>query len=208
MIRFVPPLLLAVVLGGCFGSVPPVPRDHYYRILVPPPAAEAGAPGLPGVVSVPAFEASGLLRERPLVLSRGEPALELQQHDYHHWTDPPPRMLQDQMVSYLRRAGLAGSVVTPSARIRPDYEVVGRIKRLERLLGGRANRVSAELELALVGVDDGRQIVMKSYVAERSTPEGSVAGSIAALNQAVAEIFDRFLADARSTTLAERSLPR
>ena len=75
---------------------------------------------LPGVVSVQPLDADGLLRERPLVFgAKGRPH-EMQQHDYHYWTAPPPRMLQGQMVSFLRRSGLAESVVTPDMRIRPD----------------------------------------------------------------------------------------
>ena len=31
-------LVLALAgLTGCLGSAPPVPRDHYYRVLVAPP---------------------------------------------------------------------------------------------------------------------------------------------------------------------------
>lgn len=198
-------LLSTLLLGGCLGAAPPVPRDHFYRILVPGPAAEETR--LPGVVSVPPLEADGLLRERPLVFSASGRAHEMQQHDYHHWTDPPNRMLQRQLVGYLRQSGLAESVVTPDLRARPDYEVVGRIKRLERLLGGGPPRVHAELELALVRLADGRMLVIDSYAVERSSAGDGVGAAVVALNQAVAEIFDRFLADTRQTTLAIRPAP-
>ncbi len=74
-------------LTGCLGSAPPVPRDHYYRVLVAPPtqgdaprsasgqsasrqsASRQGATGImfPGVLSVAPLDADGLLRERPLL---------------------------------------------------------------------------------------------------------------------------------------------
>jgi len=196
--------LVAALLGGCFGAAPPVPRDHYYRILVPPPKAEAVGEDLLGVVSIPPFEASGLLRERPLLFSAGEQSLEIQQHDYHYWTDPPPQMLQAQLASYLRQVGLADTVVTPAMRIRPDFEVAGRIKRLERLLDGHSARVAAELDLALIDLTGRRLTVMKTYAVERNCPDDSINGAIIALNQAVTQIFDQFLADARRTTLAGR----
>jgi ABC-type uncharacterized transport system auxiliary subunit len=207
MTRILLAIFLAVALGGCLGSAPPVPRDHYYRVLVAPPPDAAGRQ-LPGVVSVPPLEADGLLRERPLVFSaKGRPH-EMQQHDYHFWTDPPPRMLQGQLVDYLRRSGIARSVVTPDLRIRPDFEVLGRIKRLERQLSGGAPQVSVELELGLIELAEDRLLVLDSYALDLPAEDGSVESSIAAVNQAVVEIFGRFLADARRTAVALGSAPR
>jgi ABC-type uncharacterized transport system auxiliary subunit len=206
MRRALPLLLCGALLAGCFGAPPPLPRDHYYRILVPRPAGDGPGPRLAGTVSVPPLGADGLLRERPLLFSAGGRAHEMQQHDYHHWTDPPTRMLQAQLVSYLRLGGLADSVITPNLPVRPDFEVIGRIKRFERLLGDGPPRVHAELELAVVRLADNRMLVFDTYAVERSSG-GGVAASIVALNQAVAEIFGRFLADARRTALALRPDP-
>ena len=111
---FLPALVLALspLLAGCLGSAPPVPRDHYYRIVVAAPAA-AKRNLLPGVLVVEPLQADGLLRERPLLYSLSGKPHEVQQHDYHYWADAPPRMLQDQMVAYLRRSAIAQSVVSP-----------------------------------------------------------------------------------------------
>ena len=200
-------ILVAAMLGGCLGTAPPVPRDHFYRIQVTSSPGEAER-YLPGVVLVQSLDADGLLRERPLVFgAKGRPH-EMQQHDYHYWTDPPARMLQVQLVDYLRRSGVARSVVTPDLRISPDYEVRGRIKRLERLLGGGAPQVSVELELGLIGRAQNRLLVLDSYAVELPAEDSSIASSISAVNQAVAEIFGRFLADARRTAVAVRTGPR
>ncbi len=216
MMRLALTALVLAGLTGCLGSAPPVPRDHYYRVLVAPPghaaanqtAAAQGAairgetdrgPGglvFPGVLSVAPLDAEGLLRERPLLYSMTGGAHELQQHDYHYWMDPPPRMLQLQLVDYLRASGLAQSVITPEFRIRPDYEVTGRIKRLERLLGGGPPRVVAELELALVETGRNRLLVVESYAAEAASDDDGVESSVLALNRVLADIFERFLADA------------
>ena len=208
-------------LTGCLGSAPPIPRDHYYRVMVAPPsrsaasqtasiegAAGLGQPGLgrpdsgaaivayPGVLSVAQLAADGLLRERPLLYSTTGSATEMQQHDYHYWMDPPTRMLQLQLVDYLRASGLARSVVTPDLRIKADYEVNGRIKRLERLLGGGPARVVVELELSLVARPDNELIVIGTYSAEAIAGDDGVESSVLALNQALGQIFERFLADA------------
>jgi hypothetical protein len=100
------------------------------------PDEAPGNPGgahLEGVLLVRAFDASGLLRERPLLYSASGSSTELQQHDYQYWTDTPPRMLQDQLVAYLRRSGIADSVVTPDLRTAADFEVIGKVERLELL---------------------------------------------------------------------------
>jgi ABC-type uncharacterized transport system auxiliary subunit len=207
MTRLVLAILVAAALSGCLGSAPPVPRDHFYRIRVatPPGAVKRH---LPGVVSVRPLEADGLLRERPLVFgAKGRPH-EMQQHDYHYWTDPPPRMLQGQLVDYLRHSGVARTVVTPDLRIRPDFEVLGRIKRLERLLGGGAPLVSVELELGLIGRAEDRLLVLDSYAVDVPAEDTSIESSVTALNLAVAEIFGRFLADARRSSVAIGSVSR
>jgi ABC-type uncharacterized transport system auxiliary subunit len=207
MTRLALAIVVAATLGGCLGTAPPVPRDHFYRIQVTTPPG-AGERYLPGVVSVQPLDADGLLRERPLVFgAKGRPH-EMQQHDYHYWTDPPARMLQGQLVDYLRRSGVAQAVVTPELRISSDFEVLGRIKRLERLLGGGAPQVSVELELGLIGRAQNRLLVLDSYAVELPAEDTSIKSSITAVNQAVAEIFDRFLADARRTAVALEAGPR
>lgn len=203
MTRLILPVLMLLSLGGCLGSTAPIPRDHYYRILVPMPTATLEAPSLPGIVSVPPFEADGLLRERPLLFSPDGRPHELQQYVYHYWTDPPPRMLQDQLAGYLRQSRLAREVVTPNLRVRPNFEVVGRLKRLERMLGKASPQVSVELELALIGLSEDRILVIRSYAAARDARDDSVQASVVAFNQAVTEVFGRFLADIRRTSLAD-----
>ena len=197
------PLLLlafAVALGGCLGEAPPVPRDHFYRLLVAMPDEAPSNPGgahLDGVLLVRAFDASGLLRERPLLYSASGASTELQQHDYHYWTDTPPRMLQDQLVAYLRDSDIADSVVTPDLRAAADFEVIGKVKRLERLLDENPADVVVELELALLRTADDELVVVDSYAVEARSAENSIEASVAALNQAVTDIFGRFLADLR-----------
>lgn len=187
----------APLLAGCLGSAPPVPHDHYYRLLVPTPQQSAGEAPLPGILTVELLQADGLLRERPLLYSESGESYELQQHNYHYWNDAPPRMLQDQMVTYLRRSGVSRQVVTPDMRIRADYQVSGKVRRLERLLGGGPPRVFVEIELALLRLSDDRVLVVETFSAEEPAEDESVEASIIALNRATAEVFDRFLAQVR-----------
>lgn len=186
-------LALTAVLAGCLGSAPPVPRDHYYRIVVPAPAPTAKRDFLPGVLVVEPLQANGLLRERPLLYSLSGKPHEVQQHDYHYWADAPPRMLQEQMVAYLRRSAIAQSVVTPEMRVNADFRLSGKAKRLERLIGGGPPRVFVELELALVRLSDDSLLALESYSEEVTATDNDVKSAVLALNQATARIFHRFV---------------
>jgi len=198
-------LLIAPLLAGCLGSAPPVPRDHYYRLLVAMPA-ESTETLLPGVMIVELLQADGLLRERPLLYSTTGGAYELQQHNYHYWNDVPARMLQDQMVSYLRHSGAAALVVTPDTRVRADYRVSGKAKRFERLVGDGAPKVAVEIELTLQRLSDDALLVVDTYSAEEAAGDDSVGASIEALNAATARVFDAFLSDVRAASTRSASL--
>jgi len=230
------PILLALAgltgLTACLGSAPPFPRDHYYRVMVTPPkgaiasqtASIENAPNLsqvilgqpgssadildfPGVLVVAQLEAEGLLRERPLLYSATGSPYEMQQHDYHYWMDPPTRMLQLELVDYLRASGLVQSVVTPEMRIKADFEVNGRIKRLERLLGGGPTRVVVELELSMVSRATNELIVVGNYIAEANAADDGIESSVLALNRVLGQIFERFLADATWSHTAYLAAP-
>ncbi len=195
-------ILLLAPLSGCLGAAPPLPRDHFYRVSVRAPLGATAY--FPGTISVAPIEAEGLLRERPLLYSNSG-AHEVQQHDYHYWSEAPPRMLQAQLVDYLRSSGAAASVITPDLRLPADYEVTGRIRRLERLLQGDTTRVVAELELAMT-VNNGQDlIVVQSYGAEIAAENDSVEASVQALDSALSDIFARFVADADTRSRAQRA---
>ena len=181
------------LLSGCLGSAPPVPQDHYYRLMVPGPARALAKPVFPGVMSVELLQADGLLRERPLLYSRRGAPHELQQYNYRYWTDAPPRMLQVQLVEYLRRSGLADEVVTPDMRVRADYQISGNAKRLEWSLDGDAARVTVEIELALIRLSDNKLILVDNFTAHEAASDEAIEGSVVALNRATGRVLDRFL---------------
>jgi len=196
MTRYLLPFLMMPLLAGCFGSAPPVPRDHYYRLLVSGQADMTAGSRLAGVVRVEPLQADGLLRERPLLYSGSGASYEVQQHNYHYWTDAPPQMLQDQLVTYLRQKEIARSVVTPDMRVRADYQISGKVKRLERLLGGGPPRVFVELELALVRLSDNALLLVDNFAEQEPEAGNDVGSAVVALNKATGRVFDRFLARA------------
>ncbi len=199
-----PALALAIValsLAGCQSSATPVPVDRFYRISIAAPVPIA-APQLPGTVLVARLDADGLMRERPVVYSADADGNALTQHEYDFWIEPPTRLLQAELVRYLRAAGVAQSIVTPELRVTSEFEVIGSIRRFERLIGRSAPRVAVSLELALVDRSGDQPRVVQTYAAEIACADDTVDGSVTAFNQAISAIFAEFLRDIRTSGAA------
>ncbi len=194
-IHFMALVLLAplFVVAGC--AQPKLPQENYYRLAVADPAG--GEKVLNGSLVVEPFIGNGLTSERSLLYSTSNAPLKVQQYHYHYWIDPPPRMIQDQVVSYLRSGGTAAKVVTPEMRLLPDYALTGRIKRLERIVNGAQFKAVVELEIGLSDTRDSSLVLLETYVAEE--PAGKdMASTVEAFNRGVAKILERFVADLRA----------
>ena len=108
-------LAIAAVFGlsGCMGSSKGVPPNNYYRLSVDAPANQTEQPSLPGVLSISALEGDGLVSARALLFTDQDKSHAVRQHNYHFWADSPTRLLQTELVTYMRQRGVAISVVTP-----------------------------------------------------------------------------------------------
>jgi ABC-type uncharacterized transport system auxiliary subunit len=193
------PLLACALLGmlGCASG--PAPRDHYYRLEVEPPQSARKPPILDGTLEVGRFRADALTGERQILYRETEDATEVQRHPYHRWGDPPPNMLQVQMTSYLRAANAADRVVMPEVRVRPDFLLVGRIIRLERVLEGSAPRVVVVLELSITRAARGEIVVHETYRERRTATGTGTDEAVRAFDAAISAIFERFVAEIPDT---------
>jgi ABC-type uncharacterized transport system auxiliary subunit len=115
----------------------------------------------------------------------------LEQRNYAYWTDAPPQMLRDQLVTYLRQTGIADNVSPSELRLDTDYTVQGTIRRLEQLVGSKTGAVIS-LELAVIQKADDRLILSKVYTAEKPTSGENIDNAVAALNDGLDEIFAAF----------------
>ena len=195
LVRSVRPLVLLAMLAalaGCFGAAPPVPKEQYFRLIAAEPAGQASRQISGGIEIVP-FAGEGVMSERPLLFS-ADGGRKLEQRNYAYWTDAPPQMLRDQLIAYLRQAGVADRVVPSELRIESAYAVRGTIKRLEQLTGSDAGAVIS-LELAVIENSSDRLILSKVYTAEKPTAGQSIDDAVAALNDGLDEIFAAFASD-------------
>jgi ABC-type uncharacterized transport system auxiliary subunit len=186
------PALAALLLGACLGA-DPAPSDHYYRLLVPPPAPLAEAPALDGTLAVEPPTAEGLLSGRPILYVRADEPLAIHPYSYHHWSESPARLVQGALVEYLRGANLARSVTTPRMRLRPEWVLSSRILRMERVLGN-SSHVFLELEFSLRAEPTDKLVWNGVYRSEVESG-GDVADAVAAMNRALVEILERLARD-------------
>lgn len=184
----------ALVLSAC-SMMEPVPQDHFYRLTTTAPAKAANT--VSGGIEVERFSADGVTGSRNVTHTSDANRAELAEFHYHYWAEPPAILVQSALVSYLRESNTAAQVTTPDMRANAAYRVAGRIKAFELVRGGN-DRAVVVLEMSLMRTKDRKILVLDDYRAE-VPGTGDVAAGIKAANQAVGDIFARFLKDAEKS---------
>lgn len=137
-----------LVLTGCFGGNAQVPQDHFYRLPEVKKTKPLGAPVTKGVVGVKALRSDGLHRERTMLYIEHDQPLEIHRYHYHHWTNTPARLIQENMLDYLGKIGFASDVIRYRPGMKVDAVLKGRLLRFERLLNASGIQVIVSIELS------------------------------------------------------------
>jgi ABC-type uncharacterized transport system auxiliary subunit len=184
---------LVVGLAGCM-SAPPIPDESFYRL--PTPEVSPGRP-VNAVVAVDEFRSDGLHGERALVYSTDSKHIALRQYRYDFWADPPPRLLRDYLVAYLRKADVARVVNRYDPSAPADYVVSGKIWRFEQLIDGDRSEVAVRLEIQVDRNGSGRPLLLREYRAVASAATPAPKDAAAGFEQALSQVASRFVADLR-----------
>jgi ABC-type uncharacterized transport system auxiliary subunit len=185
-------LWLASVLGCA--SQAPVSDDNFYRLQLDTAPAAASSM-LPATVAVARLQSSGVNNARALVYHDVAQPLQLRQYHYHYWIDTPPRLLQEELVSYLRRAGFAERVLSAAPGVRADYLISGKIRQFEESRSPKGSAVTVALELELLRRRDRKILMVKDYT-QREAVNGTSMHDVAhAYTNSVARIFRSFADD-------------
>ena len=183
--------VLSLTLWSCASG--PAPVDHYYQI-------DAGVPDAPlankleGSLQVDRLRTDALMGERQLLYKKTADASEIRQHPYQRWSDPPAILLQTELIAFLSAATAADTVMSATARVKPDYVVSGRILNFERVLEPNVRAV-VEIQLAVTRTAGEEILVNHSYREERAAENSTIAASAVAFSEAVHAIFEQFLSD-------------
>lgn len=187
----------ALLLAAC-GSVAAPPGDAFYRLDVtqpPQPPIPRRIQPDPRSIEVLRFAAQGVLADRAVAHTTDGQSLE--QYAYHFWVEPPPLLLQRQVVEYLRAANAYARVVTPDLRVGADLSVRGRLLRFEHLRPENTQAaVAVSLELSILDslTDDVR--LLATYAETQPAEDASIPAAVRAMTGAVRRILDRFVRDA------------
>ncbi len=195
-------ILAIVVLAAC-AKAPPVPPDTFYRLPEPVTGKVTLPPLSRGILLVRPLLSDGLRSERPILFSDDPAGLTLRQHHYYFWVDTPQRLVQRQLIAYLR-AGHAAPMVVGETDIAADLVVSGRIIRFEYSRGGDHDTAHLELELRVDKAGDERPLLLRDYRADVPVEDGGMDTLVQGFNEGLEQIFTRFTRDVRARVQVRR----
>ncbi len=184
-------VILLLILTSC-SSAPPVPTDRFYRLSAP--QGENQSLATEHIIYVGPIIAEGLYNERALLYTGESGATELQQYHYHFWITSPPRLLQDQLISFLRASNTASMIIDEPGS-GEKISIFGKLKSFERINIGEESSVSVILELKVQ--EKGKQVpvLLKEYSVTERLDGKSVPQTVAAFDRAVMEMYSDFISD-------------
>jgi hypothetical protein len=170
--------VLAAALAGC-AIVRPTPEMHYYTLSVP----GAPAAGLPAPIVVGTVTAEEPYATRRLAHRTSPWALDY--WVYHRWAADPRRLVAAAARDYLAQA--------PTTRDAPPIVLTGRLRRLEAFETAAGRQGALALELR--AVQDGRELLVRSYAETEPADPPDPEAVAAALSRGLGRILDRVLRD-------------
>ena len=134
-------LLAAVGLSAC-GSGHPI---KYYTLELSPAPRPSGNP-YPVTLLIGRIRAPEILQDGPIAYRSG--TNEIGVYDYHHWMEPPERMVRLALIRQLRASGKYESVAELGSSVEGGFVLTGRLDDLEEVDSGSiAALVTMEFEL-------------------------------------------------------------
>jgi ABC-type uncharacterized transport system auxiliary subunit len=193
-------LIVTIVLFGC-AQPQPAPKDNYYRFGFEQSQlqiSQSTEPKLNGIVEIDRFSADGLVAGRSIVYSESNKPNQLMEYNYHFWTEPPTILLRDQLITHLRAAGIAKTVVTAEMRVAPDFVISGKIKRFEQVRDASPHFI-LEMELGLRHGGTDTLIHWGTYRKKVAAEGATVANGVKAAKIALSEVYAEYIRDLKNS---------
>ena len=193
--------LLLFLVAGC-GTRTLVPEDRFYQLEPVPSPVSLARPVFPHGLDVETVGADPLRSGRAVLYRHTRRPLEIRRYHYEFWVDQPPRMVHRALLHYLRASGVADPVREGGRRGRADYALKAKLKRFDRLVGAGAPKVEVELEATVYANGSGQALWTSSYLQRQDSNGGDMHATAAAMQTALANIFQSMLEDLGSIDLA------
>jgi ABC-type uncharacterized transport system auxiliary subunit len=126
------------------------------------------------------FRAPTLYRDTRIVYRTG--ANELGLYEDHRWVEPPPEMVAEMMLQYLRRSGRYKSVQNIASNAQGDYIVRGRIERFEQVEGDPLT-TRVWLHLSLYDPKSGATVWAQNYQSDEAAAGKDLDSVVSALDK-------------------------
>lgn len=192
-----PAILLVVaatmIQAGCLSG--PAPPDRFYRLEIPDPDTPLQTPRLRGRLLVDSIRGDAMTLERAMIYRDANDPSQVKRRRYDYWADPPPVMVQRELVEFLRSANAAEGVVTPEMRFDASFRLGGRLHRFELLLGRGSPRAAIELEFTLSRAGEREPLLLETYREQEEAAGSGVGESVQAFSRALHRILERLLLD-------------
>jgi len=172
------------LLAGCMSAPAPIPQDNFYRFAPLNALESLSAPSLRGSLFVELPRAAGLRRSRALLYSDDPERLRLRQYHYHHWEEPPARLLQRRLVEALGGAGIADSVAI-DRRFNSDYLLRTELLRFDRLLAPESATALVEIQFRIAAGRRDEWLFERNYSQEVPADSLEMNDTIDAFSEAV-----------------------
>ena len=186
-------LAILFALAGCAGPAA-VPEDSYYRLAQPAPATTLESPLLQGGVALAVVDTPALYQDRAIVYRTAGTPLQLRRHHYHYWSDAPARLLQQYLVEYFARAGLADRVRAEDYDSESRYRLRVRLLRFDRIEAPGEGGVEVALAFDLHDSMTGEQLLSARLDQQRAHPDaGSMHASVQQFESALAGVAQAWL---------------
>ena len=187
ILLFVSQLLTACSLGG--GEIP---ADHYYR-LPEIPAVEKQS-NLFNSILIKHVQVDGLYHERTILYIEKNTPLEVKRYHYHYWVEPPAKLIQKYMASYLTHASIAEQITTDALFDRADVEITPQVLNFERIIDGGDIRILVTMQID-VRFSKNKKMLSKKYQSDIKLADNSMHATAKGFGQALEGILASVVQD-------------
>jgi ABC-type uncharacterized transport system auxiliary subunit len=141
IVAFITLVLAGVGLSACGGGRP----IRYYTVELPQ-AAQPSTRAHAITLLIGRIAAPGILQDEPLAYRSGPNEIGI--YEYHHWVEPPARMVKVILIRQLRASRKYQSVAELGSSVQGEFVLQGRLYDFEEVDGAStAALVAMEFEL-------------------------------------------------------------
>ncbi len=196
----IPQFIASILLTACFGGNGNIPDDHYYR-LPELKTSKLPSPLLNGSLRVKKVITHGIYAERTLIYTDKNNELKLTRYHYHHWEKSPAKIIQDNIVQYLKARGVAHKISMHTRESKPDYILEAELVTLHRHVNAGSYSAAIAIDFRLFNNSNNSIFINKRYYSNITASSEHLVDTIKAYSQGFQQIYDEFIIDLQNDDL-------